>query len=242
MVMINLRKILNIAGPRDSEQPGIGDFVQKVLSLATRLRPPTTLRMMKNFKMLRARERTRGLVDGFSRREMNQTTYTRSSLFQPISSIVETAAEEANRKIRRLSRISRVAPSNPNQQKINEDIDDDVLERCTRCPPHRKRKGKFRPLIGNDGEFLCDPCYVAEFPATAFVDENKVPNGQRRASFVEIGGATTSWVRKGARRITGKVRNKASDLWADAMGETEVPNNFEESSKNENGKFPSEIE
>ena len=173
---------------------------------------------------------------------MNQTTYTRSSLFQPISSIVETAAEEANRKIRQLSRISRVAPSNPNQQKINEDIDDDVLERCTRCPPHRKRKGKFRPLIGNDGEFLCDPCYVAEFPATAFVDENKVPNGQRRASFVEIGGATTSWVRKGARRITGKVRNKASDLWADAMGETEVPNNFEESSKNENGKFPSEIE
>ena len=50
-----------------------------------------------------------------------------------------------------------------------DEVNDETLTRCQRCPEHRKRQGKFRILI-NDGCFLCDACYHREFPATAMLD------------------------------------------------------------------------
>ncbi len=51
-----------------------------------------------------------------------------------------------------------------------EEISEQTLTRCQRCPPHRNQPGKYRLLI-NDGCFLCDACYRHEFPATAMLDE-----------------------------------------------------------------------
>ncbi|KAL3805314.1 hypothetical protein HJC23_009021 [Cyclotella cryptica] len=156
---------------------------------------------------------------------MNQRVYTRSSLSQP-TSITQTATEEARRKVQHFKRISRrVAPTRPeavdNEAGV---IDDEILERCTRCPPHRRRRGKFRPLIGNDGEFLCDSCYLAEFPATAFLDEAEKPEWQKRGN-----------------KIANKIKNGVTDFLADAMGAAEVAS-FGNRSISEDTKFPSEVE
>lgn len=155
--------------------------------------------------------------------------YPRSSLIQPVS-VIETAAEEAHRKLKEAKRLkqklSRIAPL-PNLTDSSDDkheIDDEILERCTRCPPHRKRRGVFRPLIGNDGEFLCDSCYQKEFPATAFLDETTKSNWQRRGS-----------------NIADKIRNGASDMVADALGKTELPGDVDHRS-NIDFDFPSEVE
>ena len=153
--------------------------------------------------------------------------HPRSSLVHPVS-VIETAAEEANRKLREAKRLkqklSRIAPiPNPTDSSDGkQEIDDEVLERCTRCPPHRKRRGVFRPLIGNDGEFLCDSCYQKEFPATAFLEETNKSSWQRRGS-----------------NIADKIRNGASDMVADVFGKTKLPGHEDDRS---NIDFPSEVE
>ena len=172
---------------------------------------------------------TRNAFGGLHLIIMHQKLYTRSSLAQPVT-VVETAAEEAHRKIRNAKRLakiklSRIAPSTDppvNDSSSKEDIDDEILERCLHCPPHRKRRGKFRPLIGNDGEFLCDGCYQSEFPATAFLDETEKSEWQRR------GG-----------KITDKIRSRVTDTIADVMGATEAVDGADERSSID---FPSEVE
>eukprot|EP00571_Detonula_confervacea_P003220 CAMPEP_0172322014 /NCGR_PEP_ID=MMETSP1058-20130122/44802_1 /TAXON_ID=83371 /ORGANISM="Detonula confervacea, Strain CCMP 353" /LENGTH=135 /DNA_ID=CAMNT_0013037645 /DNA_START=87 /DNA_END=491 /DNA_ORIENTATION=- len=113
---------------------------------------------------------------------MNQTFFTRSSLFQPTKHEL-TAAEEAHQKKQHAKRRAkrrkprwkdRVAPATTTTtaNEPKEDIiDEATLTRCTRCPIHRNQPGRFRPLIGN-GEYLCKPCYQAEFPCTAMLDED----------------------------------------------------------------------
>ena len=161
---------------------------------------------------------------------MHQKLYTRSSLAQPVT-VIETAAEEAHRKIlnaKRLTKLklSRVAPSNDVPANDNssdkKEIDDETLERCLHCPPHRKRRGTFRPLIGNDGEFLCDGCYQNKFPATAFLDETEKSEWQRRGD-----------------KVADKIRTRLTDTVADVMGATEAIDGVGEGSSID---FPSEVE
>lgn len=160
---------------------------------------------------------------------MHQKLYTRSSLAQPLSK-VETAAEEANRKLQEVKRLAkwkpaRIAPT-PSEPEgsSSKEINDEILERCTRCPSHRKRRGTFRPLIGNDGEFLCDPCYQSEFPATAFLDDTDKSLLQRKG-----------------KKVTDKIRNKVTDMLAEAMGTAET-DDLDQASMNDDNDFPSEIE
>ena len=99
-----------------------------------------------------------------------------------------TAAEVTRQKEQQAKRRSKrrktrwrekVAPANADEVKHAEDTrtcpemiyDERTLTRCMRCPMHRNRQGRFRPLIGNGGEFLCDACYQHDFPATAMLDE-----------------------------------------------------------------------
>ncbi len=99
-----------------------------------------------------------------------------------------TAAEVTRQKEQQAKRRSKrrktqwrekVAPVNADEVKHAEDTrtcpemiyDERTLTRCMRCPMHRNRQGRFRPLIGNGGKFLCDACYQHDFPATAMLDE-----------------------------------------------------------------------
>ena len=86
-----------------------------------------------------------------------------------------------------------------------------------------QRRGKFRPRICNDGEFLSYSCYVSEFPTTAFLDETDKSEWQKR----DI-------------RIAYKVMNGIADFVADAMGATEAPS-FIETSINSGAIFLSKV-
>lgn len=68
---------------------------------------------------------------------------------------------------------------------------------CWRCKI-TGRVAKFRPLVGDSGDFICDQCYRALFPATAMVDDGadasaagKVRRGVARVNR-GIGNAVTS--------------------------------------------------
>mmetsp|Transcript_28956 Transcript_28956/g.60273 ORF Transcript_28956/g.60273 Transcript_28956/m.60273 type:complete len:963 (-) Transcript_28956:226-3114(-) len=164
---------------------------------------------------------------------MNQTVFARSGLLHSATPKL-TAAEETHRKEQATKRRAkrkkptwkeRVAPV-PNDDEPKEDIiDEAMLTRCTRCPVHRNRNGRFRPLIGN-GEYMCDSCYQTEFPATAMLDEDKPDKPE--------------WQRIG-KRASANLRNKIVDTAADIMGITRTaPDEHEQGGKDDS--YPSELE
>ncbi|KAL7547695.1 hypothetical protein ACHAWF_010970 [Thalassiosira exigua] len=144
--------------------------------------------------------------------QMNQTVFSRSSLFeQNAKNKVLTAAEVEHQKKQRAKRHAkrkkprwkdRVGPAAPEVQPTDDVIDEATLTRCTRCPAHRNRTGRFRPLIGN-GEHVCDDCYQREFPATAMLDD-----------------ADQSELNRRVKRTSDFFRNKIADNVADVAGRT----------------------
>lgn len=161
------------------------------------------------------------------------------------SNNLPTAAEVARREEQHASRTSkvkrqklrwreRIAPITNDAVKANEEvIDESVLTRCTRCPIHRNRQGRFRPLIGNGGEYLCDACYQKSFPATAMLDE-------------EI--ANRNKVQRMGQRAYDVLRNGVADFAADIRGQGDLQpedDNFASTTTSkplERERFPSEVE
>ena len=119
----------------------------------------------------------------------------------------------------------RVAPRTDAEDAAPEEgvIDEAVLTRCTRCPAHRRRTGRFRPLIGNQGDYLCDGCYRREFPATAMLDD-----------------ADAHEVRRLGSRAVDFLRDKIADGVADATGAARAAAPRGEDDKDL--EFPSEVE
>ncbi|KAL7534250.1 hypothetical protein ACHAXR_005758 [Thalassiosira sp. AJA248-18] len=169
---------------------------------------------------------------------MNQTPFTRSALFGPTAKNDGlTAAEEAHKKKQSVKRhakrkkprwrdrISPATESNDADEPKDDIIDEATLTRCTRCPTHRSRTGRFRPLIGN-GECVCDDCYQREFPATAMLDDVNQNELQRMG-----------------KRASNFLRNKITDNVADIMGAThETPDDAIQRSNEKNNEYPSEVE
>lgn len=67
-------------------------------------------------------------------------------------------------------------------------LDDDSTEElkspsCSKCGESNQIFVKYRPLVSSNGEFLCDLCYMQEFPATAMCD-NAVQNKKHIKSAV----------------------------------------------------------
>lgn len=168
------------------------------------------------------------------------------SLLLVTNSIVPTAAEVARHDEQHASRKSktkrrklrwkeRVAPIANDAAKADEDvIDESALTRCTRCPIHRNRQGRFRPLIGNGGEYLCDACYQKSFPATAMLDE-EIAN---RNELQRIGQRAYDVLRNGVADFTADMRGQGDLLRIedDNIAPTTT------SSPLERERYPSEVE
>ena len=112
---------------------------------------------------------------------MNQA-YTRSALFTTPTNKNLTAAEETHKQTKRNTKPKRkkrwrdrISPQPPKEEPKENVIDEEKLTRCTRCPSHRKRACRFRPLI-NNGEYLCDSCYQTEFPLTQMYVKRMLAN------------------------------------------------------------------
>ena len=107
-------------------------------------------------------------------------------------------------------------------------IDERTLTRCTRCPIHRNRQGRFRPLIGNGGEFLCDACYQHDFPATAMLDE-------------ETADQSSGLHTMGKRAITA-LSNGIADFAADIRNGINRTEDVPTSPSSQQLRYPSEVE
>jgi len=168
---------------------------------------------------------------------MNQTLFTRSSLFPPAKH-EQTAAEVARQRKKSAERRGakrrkprwkdRVAPAAKTSDEPEEDIiDEATLTRCARCPVHRNRQGRFRQLIDN-GSYLCDDCYRTEFPATAMLDEDIVDKTE---------------LQRMGRGLTNVLRNKIVDTAADVIGITQInPDDGFYELNPISTEFPSEVE
>ena len=165
--------------------------------------------------------------------------YTRSALFSPPNDQKLTAAEQKRKtkqkkkKKKKIRWKDRITPT-PKVEEKEDVIDEEILTRCTRCPTHRNRTGHFRPLIGN-GEYLCDACYMTEFPATAMLDDTTNINN--------------SALRRASVKVANVLRNKITDSAADVMGisaATPGANTTKASVRNDNNNsvdsYPSEVE
>ncbi|KAL3779478.1 hypothetical protein ACHAW5_010579 [Stephanodiscus triporus] len=151
-----------------------------------------------------------------------------------------TAAEEARQKEQQAKNRSKrrkyrwrekVAPAiitSDDDKPREEIIDERALTRCTRCPMHRNRQGRFRPLIGNGGEFLCDACYQHDFPATSMLDEDYADQSELQ--------------RMGKRAYT-VLRNGIADFAADIRnGESRTEDIPTSQRSQEEQRYPSEVE
>lgn len=111
----------------------------------------------------------------------------------------------------------KVVPVEPVQE-----VSEQTLTLCQRCPEHRNRQGKFRLLI-NDGCFLCDACYRHEFPATAMLDEES--NFRRNVKDIQ-------------HNITNAILDHVAEMKQPAAVDAAGANGDSSSSSS----FPSEIE
>ena len=163
--------------------------------------------------------------------------YTRSALFSPPNDQKLTAAEQKRKtkqkKKKKIRWKDRITPT-PKVEEKEDVIDEEILTRCTRCPAHRNRTGRFRPLIGN-GEYLCDACYMTEFPATAMLDDTTNINN--------------SALSRASVKVANVLRNKITDSAADVMGvaaATPGANTTKAVRRNDNNNsvdsYPSEVE
>eukprot|EP00586_Coscinodiscus_wailesii_P012278 CAMPEP_0172504696 /NCGR_PEP_ID=MMETSP1066-20121228/180556_1 /TAXON_ID=671091 /ORGANISM="Coscinodiscus wailesii, Strain CCMP2513" /LENGTH=109 /DNA_ID=CAMNT_0013280975 /DNA_START=13 /DNA_END=338 /DNA_ORIENTATION=- len=73
------------------------------------------------------------------------------------------------------------SPTSPTSPPPEPFTDDTTI--CANCTKPSKTT-KFRPLVNENGDFLCDECYVTLFPATAMCDQDQGTNANLKRHIV----------------------------------------------------------